>query len=140
MSDFGNVPRLPQPSWDPRGRAPRAVRQAWNDQPPMAYKPPRVIERPRYREPLAIRPARLVSGFVGGLLWMSLAGAQTMSLGAYGWASIAAAILAWIVALVLVRVGDRGVAVGIAISSSFGLSVATVMIVMRWSGSGWPLW
>ena len=52
-----------------------------------------------------------------------------------------AAVTSWIVALVLARFGDRGVAVGIALASGLGLSVAMAFVGARWITTyDWPLW
>ena len=50
-------------------------------------------------------------------------------------------VSAWIVALVLSILGDRGVAVGVALISGIGLSVAMGFVAARWIGTGdWPMW
>jgi len=41
---------------------------------------------------------------------------------------------------VLARFGDRGVAVGVAISAGIGLGIAFVLVIARWVTTGWPLW
>lgn len=71
---------------------------------------------------------------------MTLFGLLTSTAGTYAWASIVAAGLAWAVAALLARLGDRGAAVGIAASAALGLAVATVVVIVKWSGGDWPLW
>jgi hypothetical protein len=54
--------------------------------------------------------------------------------------TIGAAAVAGLIAAVLARTGDRGVAVGVALSTGFGLAVAMSVVVQRWIVTGWPLW
>jgi hypothetical protein len=56
------------------------------------------------------------------------------------WLTLAAVGVAWVVALLLVRFGDRGVATGVGLATSFGASAAVGLIVVRWITVGWPLW
>jgi hypothetical protein len=98
------------------------------------------VPRPVYREPLPIRVGPLVTGILGGTAWMMLGGLLATSAGAYVWTTIAAAVLAWVVAVVLVRFGERGAAVGLAISAGFGLTVAIAVLTLRWASGDWLLW
>jgi hypothetical protein len=44
-------------------------------------------------------------------------------------------------ALVLTVLGDRGVAVGIALAGGLGLSIAVAFVGARWINTyDWPLW
>lgn len=63
-----------------------------------------------------------------------------MSLRSYLWITIAASVVAWLTALALARFGDRGVAVGIALATSVGLSIAVIVLISQWFSAGWPLW
>ena len=36
--------------------------------------------------------------------------------------------------------GDRGVAVGIAVSAAVGVAVAAIVVTVRWVGGNWLLW
>lgn len=96
--------------------------------------------RPAYREPHAVRAAAVAAGLVAGAVWMLLFGVLGTSLRSYGWFTIVAGVLAWGAALVLARLGDRGVAVGVAISTGIGWSVAWFVMVIAWSVGEWPLW
>ncbi len=58
----------------------------------------------------------------------------------YIWLSLVAAAVAWAVAVLLLRFGDRGVATGVGLATAFGASVAVAVIVARWVTVGWPLW
>jgi hypothetical protein len=45
------------------------------------------------------------------------------------------------VALALARLGDRGVAAGVAITTALAWSVAATALAVRWAAAGdWPLW
>jgi hypothetical protein len=58
----------------------------------------------------------------------------------YCWWTISAAAAAWLVSLILVRRGDRGIAAGVAISSGIGLAIAMSVVLARWIGGHWILW
>ena len=48
---------------------------------------------------------------------------------------------AWVVAIVLALLGDRGVAVGVALAAGVGLSIAAGFVAVRWIDTNdWPLW
>jgi hypothetical protein len=112
---------------------------------PMPGRPPSGLfpgpSRPVFREPHPIGAAGVMSGLGAALLWFGLFGGLAHDLGAYAWWTIVAAITAWIVALVLTLLGDRGVAVGIALASGVGLSICMAFVAARWiSTYDWPLW
>lgn len=96
--------------------------------------------RPTYREPHPVRGAGVLAGLGAGAVWMLLFGLLAQSVRSYGWFTIAAAGAAWLVALLLGQRGDRGVAVGVAVSAGAGLSVAAVVVGAVWAAAGWPLW
>jgi len=77
---------------------------------------------------------------VGGGLWMMLFGLLATNARGYAWISLIAGILGWLVAALLTRLGDRGAAVGVAISIALGLSIAVVVIGARWALGDWLLW
>lgn len=72
--------------------------------------------------------------------WLLLLGLLATSVGGYAWLTLAASVAAWLCALALARYGDRGVAVGVAITTGLGLSIAFVLVMQRWATIGWPLW
>jgi hypothetical protein len=72
--------------------------------------------------------------------WLLLFGLLGSSAGGYVWMTLLASVVGWIVALVLARYGDRGVAVGVAISTGIGVAIAFALVIARWATSGWPLW
>jgi hypothetical protein len=97
--------------------------------------------RPVFREPHPVNAPGVMAGLGSTLLWFGLFGGLADGLAAYAWWTIVAAITAWIVALVLVRLGDRGVAVGVALASGVGLSIALAFVANEWIATyDWPLW
>ncbi|SNY04079.1 hypothetical protein SAMN05421748_101127 [Paractinoplanes atraurantiacus] len=72
---------------------------------------------------------------------MVLFGTLGRDLASYAWWTIVAGVSAWAVALVLTYLGDRGVAVGVALASGLGLSIALAFVGGRWiTTEDWPLW
>ena len=131
-------------------------REAWQTSPP-PYPPPRGEmpmapmrapsglfpgpSRPTYREPHPVNAGPLLAGVGSGVAWVTLFGALGRDLAGYAWWTVLAAVSAWLVALVLTVLGDRGVAVGIALASGLGLSVAMAFVGARWiTTQDWPLW
>lgn len=97
--------------------------------------------RPHYREPHAIGTGPVLAGLGAGLSWLVLFGAIGRDLFGYAWWTLFAAVTAWVVAVVLARIGDRGVAVGVAASAGLGWSIATGFVAARWVTTGdWPMW
>ncbi|MEV4635748.1 hypothetical protein AB0J80_00170 [Actinoplanes sp. NPDC049548] len=105
--------------------------------PALPFPPP----RPVYREPHPIRTAPLLTGLAAAALWFALFGSLGRDLFSYAWWTVAAAISAWFVAAFLTLVGDRGVAVGVALTSGLALSIAAGFVGARWiTTNDWPLW
>jgi hypothetical protein len=97
--------------------------------------------RPVYREPYPIRLGPLFAGMGAGVVWFALFGSIGRDLFSYAWWTVAAAVSAWAVALVLSVLGDRGVAVGVALTAGLGLSIAGGLVAFRWmTTNDWPLW
>lgn len=123
----------PPPGWLP------APTDAPRPMPAVGF--PGAPARPVYREPHPIRVLPLLSGMGATLLWFALFGSLARDLAGYAWWTVAAAVSAWIVAVVLSILGDRGVAVGVAIISGIALSVAGGFVAARWIGTDdWPMW
>ncbi len=121
----------PPPGWLP----------APSDAPPPFGAMPGPPARPVYREPHPIGATALLSGMGATLIWFALFGSLSRSLVAYAWWTVAAAVSAWLVAVVLTVLGDRGVAVGVAVISGIGLSVAAAFVTARWvTTNDWPMW
>src|SRR6185437_9119178 len=122
----------------------RTVPGAWQGalKPPVFVVPalPRVPIRPTYREPLPVRSGRVWAGAGVGSLWMLLFGLQAGTVRTYAWITIFAAAIALGVAGLLARFGDRGVAVGVAIASGIGLSVAGLFGMFQAFSGHWILW
>jgi hypothetical protein len=89
---------------------------------------------------LPIRGGAVALGMVGGGLWLMLFGLLASDASGYAWITIIAGSVAWLVALLLARMGDRGAAVGLAISTAVGLAVAMIVVTVRWVGGAWLLW
>jgi hypothetical protein len=97
--------------------------------------------RPTYREPHPVRGAAVAAGLGAAALWMLVFGLLASSLRAYAWWTLLAGVLAWLVALGLARLGDRGVAVGVAIATGLALSAAAIAVAVQWADTGnWPMW
>jgi hypothetical protein len=85
--------------------------------------------------------AGVATGAVTATVWLLLFGLLGRDVTGYAWWTILAGALAWLAALVLVRLGDRGVAAGVAIVTAGGWSIAAAVVAVRWATSGdWPLW
>jgi hypothetical protein len=121
----------PPPGWLPASAEMR---------PPAAVPPPQP-PRPVYREPHPVRLGQLLAGIGATIVWFALFGSIGRDLFSYAWWTVAAAVGAWAVALVLSVLGDRGVAIGVALTAGLGLSVAGALVALRWiTTNDWPLW
>lgn len=97
--------------------------------------------RPTYREPHPVRGAAVAAGGGAATVWLLVFGLLGPGVVGYLWWTLFAGLVAWLVALVLVRLGDRGVATGIAIVTAGGWSIAAAVLATRWAAAGdWPLW
>ena len=97
--------------------------------------------RPTYREPHPVTGAGVAAGGGSAFVWLLLFGLLGTDVAGYAWWTLVAVVVAWLVAAVLVRHGDRGVGVGIAIVTAGGWSIAAAVVAVRWATSGdWPLW
>jgi hypothetical protein len=98
-------------------------------------------QRPTYREPHPVQGTAAAAGVGATAAWLLFFGLLGGDLAGYVWWTMFAGGVAWLVALALTRLGDRGVAVGIAMVTALGWSIAAVAVAVRWAGSGdWPLW
>jgi hypothetical protein len=97
--------------------------------------------RPTYREPFPVRGPAVAAGVSATAAWLLLFGVLGRDLRGYVWWTVFAGGLAWLVALLLARHGDRGVAVGITISTALAWAIAATAAATRWASTGdWPLW
>ena len=120
-------------------------RDAWQaayPQPPM--RPSGLFpgpSRPVYREPHPVHAGPLLAGFGAAALWCGLFGGLGSDLATYAWWTLAATAVAWVAALILTLIGDRGVAVGTALASGLALSIAMGLVGAEWIATyNWPLW
>lgn len=121
----------------PPGWLPAAVDQP----PPAAPVLPAPSLHPVYREPHPIGAAPVLAGIGATTLWFALFGAVGRDLVSYAWWTVVAGVSAWAVAIVLTLLGDRGVAVGVAMTASVGVSIAAGFVTYRWMTSNdWPMW
>lgn|SRR5690606_279153 len=96
--------------------------------------------RPSYREPHPVRMAPLLAAVALTAMWLIVFGLLGRSTGGYVWWTALAAGVAWVTAFVLARFGDRGAAVGVAITAGIGICVAFGVTMYEWATVGWPLW
>jgi len=75
-----------------------------------------------------------------GAAWQLFIGLLGSTVRGYFYLTVAASVIATLVALVLMRFGDRGAAAGVAVSTGVGLSVACAVVLQHWVTRGWPLW
>jgi hypothetical protein len=101
---------------------------------------PSVRHRPTFREPHPIAVPSAIVGAGLALAWQVLFAVFASSLRAVFWRTVAAAVIAWAVAALLLRFGGRGAAVGVALAAAVGGCVAAVIVAVRWLSVGWPLW
>lgn len=88
-----------------------------------------------------MRLTRVLLGLAAGSLWLLLFGLVSSTPAGYAWWTLVAGGTAWGTALGLARHGDRGVAVGVALATTVGWSVAALVVALIWTlTSDWPLW
>jgi hypothetical protein len=118
--------------------------QSEQGSPPPVHPPsglfPSGPRRPTFREAHPIRVGAMFAGAAMAAAWLFAFGLLATSAPAFIWLTLAASVVAWAVAVVLVQAGDRGAAVGVALATALGMAVATAVLVERWATSGWPLW
>ena len=96
--------------------------------------------RPTYREPHPVRVGAVLAGAGLTAAWLLVGGLFATSAPGYIWLTLGAAAVAWGSAAALLRLGDRGVATGIALATAIGVAVAMGLAVHQWVTTGWPLW
>ncbi|MFB9177197.1 hypothetical protein ACFFX1_03525 [Dactylosporangium sucinum] len=127
------------PAGPARPPTPAAQYGAWQG----ALRPPVFVvsqPRPTYREPLPVRSPMVTAGAAVGAAWMLLFGLLAGSARGYIWLTLIAGVLAWGASAVLARFGDRGVAVGVAVSSGVAVAIAGIVVGYRMAGGDWVLW
>lgn len=88
--------------------------------------------------PVRLGPVAAGAGIAG--LWLLLFGLLASTARGYAWLTFGAGAVAWAAALVLARFGDRGVAVGVAVSTAIGVAIAGIVVTVAWSAGHWLLW
>lgn len=97
--------------------------------------------RPTYREPHPVRLGSVVAAIGAGGAWLVLFTLLGTGLAGRTWWLFVAGLLSWAAALVLARYGDRGVAVGLALITGLGWTVAAGVVTLYWVvTTDWPLW
>ena len=132
------VPWPPPPPWAPAPGYP-PIQPGPVGRTPSGLFPSRT-SRPTYREPYPAPASAIMTGAAAGALWMLLFGLVGRDARSYCWWSISAALVAWGCSAFLARYGDRGIAIGVAVSSSVGLAIAMLVVVVHWVGGHWLLW
>ncbi|GAA1748568.1 hypothetical protein [Luedemannella helvata] len=107
--------------------------------PPSGLFPTRPA-RPAFREPHPVRVGAVLAGAGAAAAWLFVFAMLATSARGFVWLVLGAAVVAWLVALLLAAVGDRGVAVGVALSAGCGVAIAIALVVARWAATGWFLW
>jgi len=87
-----------------------------------------------------VRFAGVLTGAGVTAAWLLLFGLLATTARSLVWLLVFASCCAWAAALLLVRFGDRGVAVGIALSAGAGITIVGILVVARWATTGWFLW
>lgn len=123
-----------QPPFPPAAGPPQA-------RTPSGLFPSRPPVRPTYREPHPVTGAGVAAGAALTAAWLLLFGLLGADAAGYLRWTLFAGTIAWLGSLALVRLGDRGVATGVAIVTSGGWSIAAAVAAVRWAETGdWPLW
>ncbi|MGH3646012.1 MAG: hypothetical protein ACRDTM_02370 [Micromonosporaceae bacterium] len=102
--------------------------------------PYRQPARPTYREPHPIRTLPVAAGIGTTTVWFLFFGLLGWNARSYAWSTIVAGVLAFLVAAALNRYGDRGVALGVAVTSAIGVSIAGLVVGIAHYGGDWILW
>ncbi len=104
--------------------------------------PPPHSGRPRWREPHQVRVGAVAAGSALSALWVMVCLLAFARSGAgFAWVTLAASTIATVVAAVLARYGDRGVAVGVAAvaGTAAGVTGLAVELYLLLTGN-WILW
>jgi hypothetical protein len=82
----------------------------------------------------------VLAGAAATAVWELVMGLFASSLTSYLWLTLTAVLIAWLVALLLLRHGDRGVATGIGIAASMGGCVVITLALASWISAGRLAW
>ena len=88
-----------------------------------------------------MRGTAVLAGLAAATCWLVLFSLLGSGLASRVWWTVVAGGAAWLSALLLVRYGDRGVAVGVAVATGIGWAIAGGAVAVHWGLTGdWPLW
>jgi hypothetical protein len=96
--------------------------------------------RPTYRESHPVGAGGVWAGIGFTTAWFMFFAMVTGNARSYAWSTIIAGVLAFGAAAALARYGDRGVAVGVAGTAAVAVSIAGVLVGVRYLGGDWILW
>lgn len=96
--------------------------------------------RPVYREPYPIRAKAFLAGLGATVVWFGMFAAVSWSARSYAWTALVAGVLATLAAVALARFGDRGVAVGVTIATTIGVTIAGIVVTAYGFGGTWLFW
>ena len=96
-------------------------------------------QRPTFREPHPVRVPAVVVGAVLTFAWQLLVALFATSVRGLLALLLTAVLVAAAVAALLLRFGDRGVAVGVGLAATMGGCIAATVALARWLTLGWPL-
>lgn len=82
----------------------------------------------------------MLAGAAATAVWELVMGMFASSLSSYIWLTLTAVVVAWAVALLFMRHGDRGVATGIGLAASVGACAVALLAVASWITVGWLTW
>jgi hypothetical protein len=83
----------------------------------------------------------VLAGVVGGGGWVMLFVLLGDDPRSHVWWTAAGGTVAWLVAVVLARYGDRGVAAGVAVAVGAAWAATAGAVALYWLVTGaWPLW
>jgi hypothetical protein len=95
---------------------------------------------PTWRESFRAGGWAIVIGVLAGTVWMALLAALASTARSYVWWTVAAGVLGGLAAAALARLGDRGVATGVALACAIGVTISFIVVTVRWAGGDWLLW
>jgi hypothetical protein len=87
-----------------------------------------------------VRVAAVIIGAATAFAWQTLVALFATSARGLFWRTVFAVAVAWVIAGLLLRFGDRGAAAGVGMSAAVGGCVAAVLVAVRWFTVGWPVW
>lgn len=88
-----------------------------------------------------MRAGGVLAGICAGGGWMALFAVLGSGVRSHVWWTVVAGLAAWLAAWTLARYGDRGVAVGVALTVGAAWAGVAGAVALYWFVTGdWPLW